>query len=192
MLGTLLFNYHILPFNCQFQGISWWERGGDMFDIYWAKLKKKDVIFTTLTSYFKFFIEENLEIRESGKRGIHDFNLVISYLGIPYFCKPFFNIQNMVNLATKLFIYLWSTPPISCLTMEIRARKVIISAFMWLHSVNCVLQRIWISLYKSASLSVSEWVCVCVWMFPNSSETANPSELKFWGMIPLGIGKVLG
>ena len=44
-----------------------------MFDIYWAKLKKKDVIFTTLTSYFKFFIEENLEIRESGKRGIHDF-----------------------------------------------------------------------------------------------------------------------
>ena len=39
---------------------------------------------------------------------------------------------------------------------------------------------------------VSEWVCVCVWMFPNSSETANPSDLKFWGMIPLGIGKVLG
>ena len=39
---------------------------------------------------------------------------------------------------------------------------------------------------------VSEWVCVCVWMFPNSYETANPSELKFWGMIPLGIGKVLG
>ena len=39
---------------------------------------------------------------------------------------------------------------------------------------------------------VSEWVSLCVWMFPNSSETANPSELKFWGMIPLGNGKVLG
>ena len=31
------------------------------------------------------------------------------------------------------------------------------------------------SLYQSTSLSVSE----CVWMFPNSSETANPSDLKF-------------
>ena len=40
--------------------------------------------------------------------------------------------------------------------------------------------------------SVSEWVCVCVWMFPNSSETANPSDLKFWGMISLGMEKVLG
>ena len=29
--------------------------------------------------------------------------------------------------------------------------------------------------YKKASLSVSESVC----LFPNSSETANPSELKF-------------
>ena len=27
--------------------------------------------------------------------------------------------------------------------------------------------------------SVSEFVYLCVWMFPNSSETANPSELKF-------------
>ena len=44
------------------------------------------------------------------------------------------------------------------------------------------------SLYKSASLSVSESVC----LFPNSSQTVNPSELKFWGMIPLVIGKVLG
>ena len=39
---------------------------------------------------------------------------------------------------------------------------------------------------------VCQWVSLCVWMFPNSSKTANPSELKFWGMIPLGIGKVLG
>ena len=45
-----------------------------------------------------------------------------------------------------------------------------------------------ISLYQSNSLSVSE----CVWMFPNYSETANPSDLKFWGMIPLGMEKVLG
>ena len=46
--------------------------------------------------------------------------------------------------------------------------------------------------YKSTSLSVSESVCLFVCLFPNSSETANPSELKFWGMIPLGIRKVLG
>ena len=45
-----------------------------------------------------------------------------------------------------------------------------------------------LSLYQSTSLSVS----LCVWMFPNSSETANPSELKFLGMIPLGMEKVLG
>ena len=36
-----------------------------------------------------------------------------------------------------------------------------------------------VSLYKSTSLSVSEWVCLFVCLFPNSSETANPSELKF-------------
>ena len=35
-------------------------------------------------------------------------------------------------------------------------------------------------------------LCVCVCLFPNSSETANPSELKFSGMIPLGNEKVLG
>ena len=39
---------------------------------------------------------------------------------------------------------------------------------------------------------VSESVCLTVWMFPNSYETANPSELKFWGMILLGMEKVLG
>ena len=33
-----------------------------------------------------------------------------------------------------------------------------------------------------------EWVIVC--LFPNSSETANPSDLKFWGMIPLGMQNV--
>ena len=49
-----------------------------------------------------------------------------------------------------------------------------------------------VSLYKSTSLSVSEWVCLFVCLFPNSSETANPSELKFWGMIPLGMQNVLG
>ena len=50
--------------------------------------------------------------------------------------------------------------------------------------------QLYISLSKHQS--VSEWVCVCVWMFPNSSETANPSDLKFWGMIPLGMEKVFG
>ena len=44
------------------------------------------------------------------------------------------------------------------------------------------------SLYQSTSLSVSEYV----WMFPNSTETANPSDLKFLGMIPLGMEKGLG
>ena len=44
-----------------------------------------------------------------------------------------------------------------------------------------------ISLYQSTSLSVSE----SVWMFPNSSETANPKDLKFWGMIPLGIRRTV-
>ena len=47
------------------------------------------------------------------------------------------------------------------------------------------------SLYKSASLSVIEFVGLFVCLFPNSYETANPSELEFWGMI-LGMEKVLG
>ena len=36
------------------------------------------------------------------------------------------------------------------------------------------------SLYQSTSLSVSESVCVCVWMFPNSSGTAGPIWLNFF------------
>ena len=44
------------------------------------------------------------------------------------------------------------------------------------------------SLNKSTSLLVSLFVC----LLPNSSETANPSNLKFWGMIPLGMQNVLG
>ena len=40
--------------------------------------------------------------------------------------------------------------------------------------------------------SVSEWVSESVCLFPNSSETANSSELKFWGMIPLGMEEDLG
>ena len=47
-----------------------------------------------------------------------------------------------------------------------------------------------ITLWKRQS--VSESVCLFVCLFPNSSETGNPSELKFLGMIPLEIGKVLG
>ena len=35
---------------------------------------------------------------------------------------------------------------------------------------------------------VSDFVC----LFPNSSKTTKPDELKFWGMIPLGMQKVLG
>ena len=42
-----------------------------------------------------------------------------------------------------------------------------------------------LSLYKSASLSMSLFVC----LFPNSSETANPSELKFQELISLGEGR---
>ena len=47
-------------------------------------------------------------------------------------------------------------------------------------------------IYHLNQYDVSEFVCFFVCLFPNSSETANPNELKFWGMIPLGIGKVLG
>ena len=36
------------------------------------------------------------------------------------------------------------------------------------------------SLYQSTSLSVSESVCECVWMFPNSSGTAGPIWLNFF------------
>ena len=46
--------------------------------------------------------------------------------------------------------------------------------------------------YLSINAPVCQWVSESVWMFPNSYETANPSELKFWGMIPLGMEKVLG
>ena len=45
-----------------------------------------------------------------------------------------------------------------------------------------------LSLYKSNIMSVSEFVC----SFPNSSKTTKPDELKFWGMIPLELRKVLG
>ena len=49
-----------------------------------------------------------------------------------------------------------------------------------------------ISLYESASLSVSEWASLFECLFPNSSETVKPSDLKFLGMIPLGMQNVLG
>ena len=70
-----------------------------------------------------------------------------------------------------------------------------------LHRIYCTVQRIWmawenslryLSLYNSASLSLSEWVCLCVCLFPNFYETANFSKLKFRGMIPVGMEKVLG
>ena len=52
----------------------------------------------------------------------------------------------------------------------------------------------WIFLLLNLSIKapVCQWVSESVWMFPDSSETANPSDLKFWGMIPLGMEKVLG
>ena len=46
--------------------------------------------------------------------------------------------------------------------------------------------------YPLKKEDVSEFVYLFVYLFPNSSETANPNELKFWGMIPLGMQKVLG
>ena len=36
-----------------------------------------------------------------------------------------------------------------------------------------------------------QWVCVFVCLFSKSSETGQPKELKFWGMIPLGMQMVL-
>ena len=35
-------------------------------------------------------------------------------------------------------------------------------------------------------------VSLCVCLFPNSSETVNTNEKKFWGMIPLRVQMVLG
>ena len=48
--------------------------------------------------------------------------------------------------------------------------------------------------YLSFNLSsiASEFVYLFVYLFPNSSKTMNPNELKFWGMIPLGVQMVLG
>ena len=46
----------------------------------------------------------------------------------------------------------------------------------------------YVSFYNSSRMVVSKFVC----LFPNSSETANTSDLKFWGMIPFGMEKVLG
>ena len=37
-----------------------------------------------------------------------------------------------------------------------------------------------------------QWVSVCVCLFPNSSKTTKPDKLEIWGMIPLGMQKVLG
>ena len=52
------------------------------------------------------------------------------------------------------------------------------------------------TVFKNISLSkrlyVSESVSECVCLFPNSYETANPNELKFLGIIPLGMEKGLG
>ena len=50
--------------------------------------------------------------------------------------------------------------------------------------------------HLSIKAPVCQWVCLFVWLFvclfPNSSETANPSKLKYWEMILLGMEKVLG
>lgn len=48
------------------------------------------------------------------------------------------------------------------------------------------------TLYQSTSLSMSESVCVCVWMFPNSSGTARSIWLNFFCFLRLGHGVVLG
>ena len=45
--------------------------------------------------------------------------------------------------------------------------------------------------YLSSKKIGSQWVCVFVCLFPNSFETTKPDELKFWGMIFLGIRKDL-
>ena len=44
------------------------------------------------------------------------------------------------------------------------------------------------SLYKSNRMSVSEFFR----LFPNSSETTKPDELKFWEITSLGMLNVLG
>ena len=45
----------------------------------------------------------------------------------------------------------------------------------------------WLKVYSLIKAPVCQWVCLFVCLFPNFSKTSNPSELKFWGMILLGI-----
>ena len=67
--------------------------------------------------------------------------------------------------------------------------KLADSGKQWLTNVSF---RTVSKLHLSIKAPVCQWLSESVWMFPNSSETANPSDLKFWGMIPLGMEKVLG
>lgn len=47
-----------------------------------------------------------------------------------------------------------------------------------------------ILLYKFNSMSVMGSVCLFKCLFPSSYKTANPNELKFWEMIPIGMQNV--
>ena len=71
--------------------------------------------------------------------------------------------------------------PVPWQNLNQMGQAMIISATKWYTGSNL-----------SIKAPVCQWVSESVWMFPNSYETANPSELKFWGMIPLGMEKVLG
>ena len=57
---------------------------------------------------------------------------------------------------------------------------------IWRYLKACTIY-IYLSIKAPVCQWVSEWVSLCVCLFPNSSKTTKPDELKFWGMIPLGM-----
>ena len=70
---------------------------------------------------------------------------------------------------------------------------ILIIAWAFLLNVIIFVQKAkFFSFYLSIKAPVCQWVSLCVFLSPNSSETANPSELKFGTMIPLGMQIVLG
>ena len=100
------------------------------------------------------------------------------------FCKYMFIIILIWAKYMFIIILIWAVP-----IELILWRK---TKFIFYVTSQCrfkyIQKNVQESLYQCTSLSVSLFVC----LFPNSSKTASPSELKIWGMIPLGMRKVLG
>ena len=100
-----------------------------------------------------------------------------------------------IKMAEKSWIQIWFLPQLCkilvlVLNFKYKNKGTVHIAKLGAYFVNHIFEFIpvhYTSLYQNTSLSVSEFVCLF-----GCSETANPSELKFWGKIPLGMEKVLG